>query len=269
MPILNAAGLAGYLLATLAASARLHYRLEQTTILHYVSLSCAVLALIAHTAVLYPSLFTGTGLDLGFYNALVLVTWLLMLLQIVILRYQVSSMLILLCPVCALSLGLQPILHTPYVVLLPSLLGFGLQIHIVLSVLSYSILSFAALVSLILHAKHQGLRKNRWRRLCNTLPPVQHMERLLMQLILIGFFLLSLSLTSGVVFLHDILAQHLVHKTFFSFLAWSVYGILLWGRWRAGWRGSTLTTWSLSGMALLALSYFGTKLVLELLLGRT
>jgi ABC-type uncharacterized transport system permease subunit len=91
---------------------------------------------------------------------------------------------------------------------------------------------------------------------------------LLFQMIAIGFVLLSLALLSGLLFLEDIFTQHLVHKTVLSSIAWAVFGILLWGRWRFGWRGRTAIRWTLSGFATLALAYFGSKLVLELLLKR-
>ena len=101
------------------------------------------------------------------------------------------------------------------------------------------------------------------------LPPLQVQESLLFQLIGIGFFMLSLSLVSGVIFIDDIFAQHLVHKTALSLVAWVVFGVLLWGRWRHGWRGRTAIRWSLAGAVVLALAYFGSKLVLELVLGRS
>jgi ABC-type uncharacterized transport system permease subunit len=53
-----------------------------------------------------------------------------------------------------------------------------------------------------------------------------------------------------------------------SCLAWVVFAVLLFGRWRFGWRGRTATTWALSGFALLGLAYFGSKIVLESILGR-
>ena len=51
-------------------------------------------------------------------------------------------------------------------------------------------------------------------------------------------------------------------------MAWSVFGVLLWGRWRFGWRGRTAIRWTLSGFTFLALAYFGSKLMLELILQR-
>ena len=82
-----------------------------------------------------------------------------------------------------------------------------------------------------------------------------------------GFILLTLSLLTGAIFLENIFAQHLVHKTSLSLLAWIVFAILLWGRWRSGWRGRRAIRWTLGGFSVLVLAYIGSKLVLELVLG--
>src|SRR5690625_6552585 len=63
-------------------------------------------------------------------------------------------------------------------------------------------------------------------------------------------------------------AQHVAHKTVFSLAAWVIYVVLLWGRHRVGWRGYTAIRWTLAGFVLLMLAYFGSKLVLELILIR-
>jgi ABC-type uncharacterized transport system permease subunit len=83
-----------------------------------------------------------------------------------------------------------------------------------------------------------------------------------------GFVLLTLALISGFAFLDDMFAQHLVHKTVLSTLAWLIFGGLLIGRFRYGWRGRTAITWTLSGFGVLILAYFGSKAVLELILQR-
>jgi ABC-type uncharacterized transport system permease subunit len=84
----------------------------------------------------------------------------------------------------------------------------------------------------------------------------------------VGFILLSLALVSGALFVQDLFAQHLVHKTVLSIVAWVVFAILLWGRQRFGWRGRTAIRWTLSGFFSLMLAYFGSKWVLEVVLGR-
>ena len=88
------------------------------------------------------------------------------------------------------------------------------------------------------------------------------------QMLTLGFFLQTLSLITGMLFLHNMFAQHLAHKIILSVVAWLVYAILLWGRWRHGWRGKTAIRWTLSGFVSLLLAYFGSKLVLEFILGR-
>jgi ABC-type uncharacterized transport system permease subunit len=83
----------------------------------------------------------------------------------------------------------------------------------------------------------------------------------------VGF--LTISLISGFIFIEDLFAQHLVHKTVLSILAWIIFSGLLIGRSRYGWRGRTAIKWTLIGFVSLLLAYFGSKLVLELILNRT
>jgi ABC-type uncharacterized transport system permease subunit len=124
---------------------------------------------------------------------------------------------------------------------------------------------YALFASLIDHV----LRRHHLSPLVRTLPPLVVLESLLFKLTAVGFVLLTISLFSGIVFINDIFAQHLVHKTILSILTWLVFGLLLWGRWRYGWRGRLAVRLTLAGIILLVLSYFGTKLVLEIFLGRS
>jgi len=48
-----------------------------------------------------------------------------------------------------------------------------------------------------------------------------------------------------------------------------VFGWLLVGRWRYGWRGPRAVRLTLIAMGLLLLAFFGSKFVLELILHRT
>ena len=92
------------------------------------------------------------------------------------------------------------------------------------------------------------------------------MERLLFDSITAGFIGLSLALVTGFIFLENLFAQQLVHKTVLGIIAWVVFGILLGGRLMMGWRGKTAIRWTLSGFVTLMLAYFGSKFVLEFLL---
>jgi ABC-type uncharacterized transport system permease subunit len=146
--------------------------------------------------------------------------------------------------------------------------GVGVDLHIVISILAASMLTIAAFQAILLAYQERRLRLKRPGGVLQVLPPMQTQEVLLFQIIGLGFFLLSLSLVSGIMFLDDIFAQHLAHKTVLSICAWCVFAVLLWGRWRYGWRGRTATRWCLGGFAALMLAYFGSKLVLEVILNR-
>jgi ABC-type uncharacterized transport system permease subunit len=140
--------------------------------------------------------------------------------------------------------------------------------HIVLSTLAYALLTIAVALTLALRMLDQRLRSRRPLGWLTALPSVEALESAAFQALATGFAVLTLALFSGFVFVDNLFAQHLVHKTVLSCLAWVVFGVLLFGRWRFGWRGRTAANWALSGFALLGLAYFGSKIVLESILGR-
>lgn len=147
--------------------------------------------------------------------------------------------------------------------------SLGTTVHLVSSVLAFGLLSIAGLYALFVFVIDHFLRRHHLNPLVRSLPPLEVLEDLLFKVIAAGFILLTVSLFSGIMFINDIFAQHLVHKTILSILAWLVFGVLLWGRWRFGWRGSLAVRLTLAGIVLLLLSYFGSKFVLENLLGRS
>ena len=143
----------------------------------------------------------------------------------------------------------------------------GILSHILLSILAYGLLTIAMFQSLLLLLQDHQLKQKRLSSLAvRSFPPLQTMESLLISFIWAGWLLLSLSLLSGWIFLDNLFSQHLAHKTFLSLVAWVVFGILLWGRHRLGWRGHTAVRWTLAGFLLLMLAYFGSKLVREFIL---
>ena len=140
------------------------------------------------------------------------------------------------------------------------------HIHAAISILTWAVLSLAALQALILAWQEHRLRTRRPGGALRTLASLDTQERWLFRLVGVGFFLLSLSLASGFMFVQDMLAQHLAHKTVLSCIAWAIFGALLWGRRRHGWRGQTAVRWCLGGFLVLALAYFGSRWILEVLL---
>ncbi|QCO67377.1 inner membrane protein YpjD [Luteimonas yindakuii] len=148
-------------------------------------------------------------------------------------------------------------------------LDWRLQLHAGLALLAYATLAIAALLALMLRAQERALRRREFHRWLRALPPLTELETLLFRTITVGFALLTATLLTGVLFVHDFFAQHLIHKSVLSVLSWLVFGALLFGRWRYGWRGPPAVRWTLTAMVLLVLAFFGSKFVLELVLQRT
>ncbi len=225
------------------------------------------LALPFHGFILYQGIVTTAGLNLGVFNAASLVSFVMAAIILVATwRRPLENLAVVLLPLAALSIGMELVFPTRQV--LVTSLPAGLRGHILLSILAYSLLMVAALEAGVLAIEEHLLRARRPLHALQVLPPLQTLESLLFQLIAAGFFLLSLGLMSGLMFLKDIFAQHLVHKTVLSILAWLVFAVLLYGRWRFGWRGRTAIRCTLGGFASLMLAYFGSKVVLELILHR-
>jgi ABC-type uncharacterized transport system permease subunit len=140
--------------------------------------------------------------------------------------------------------------------------------HIVLSTLAYALLTIAAAMSVALAMLDRRLRSRKPLGKLSILPSVEALESGTFYALGTGFAVLTLALFSGFIFVEDLFAQNLSRKTILSCLAWIVFAVLLFGRWQFGWRGRTATHWTLSGFGLLGLAYFGSKIVLESILGR-
>ncbi len=150
----------------------------------------------------------------------------------------------------------------------PEPLDWRLLLHAWLALLAYATLAVAALLAVFLWLQDRALRRREFHRWLRALPPLTELEMLLFRTIAVGFVLLGGTLLTGVLFVDNLLAQHLVHKTVLSVLSWLAFGALLLGRWRFGWRGAVAVRWTLAAMALLILAFFGSKFVLELVLHR-
>jgi ABC-type uncharacterized transport system permease subunit len=167
-------------------------------------------------------------------------------------------------PLAALMLtGYAVVGHKP-----PEPHDWRLQLHAWCALLAYSTLAIAALLALMLWLQERALRRREFHGWLRALPPLTELESLLFRSITVGFVLLSATLLTGVLFVEDLFAQHLVHKTVLSVLSWLAFGALLIGRRRYGWRGTIAVRWTLVAMVLLGLAFFGSQFALELVLQR-
>lgn len=224
------------------------------------------LALLLHGVVMHELLIQPGGLNFGLFTTAVLHAWLIAMLALLVNVYRpVQGIYLIAMPLVALELSAGVIGHEHSRNSLP--LGAAMQGHILLSLLAYSLLSIAALQAILVSWQESALRRHR-RGLLLALPALQTMEKMLFELIAIGFVLLSLAIGSGFVVLDNLLAQHVAHKTLFSLMAWLVFASLLAGRHWRGWRGRTAVRFTLAGFMLLLVGFVGSKFVLELVLAR-
>lgn len=227
----------------------------------------ASIAILVHGVALYQNLFTPTGLDIRFYNVLSLVAWLVaLMLSLTAMTLKIECLGIIVFPFAALILLLNFIPTESH------LLGYqmksGMLVHILFSILAYSLLSIAAVQALLLYIQDSALHNKHPGGFVRALPPLETMEILLFRIIGLGFIVLSIALASGIFYLENMFAQHIAHKTILSLIAWLLFALLLWGRWQFGWRGRIAIRWTYSGFILLMLAYFGSKFVVELVLTR-
>ena len=226
-------------------------------------------ALVLHAALLYGDLFQG-GLNLGLTSAASLVAWAVALLFLAAALFQpVESLGVLILPVAAATLLLEWLWPTRHLAL-PGASPVQAA-HIVISLIAYSLLSIAVVQGLVLGLQERALHRRAAGGFLRSLPPLETMEHLLFRMIAVGFVLLTLTLVSGVFFSEELFGKPLrfTHHIVLSIIAWAVFGVLLTGRRLYGWRGRTAVRWTLAGFTLLVLGYFGSKFVIEILLGRS
>jgi len=227
-------------------------------------LTFAVLALFIHSRLLYQSLFLPGGINLGIFNAFSLVSWLIVIMLILtMVRKPVESLGILLFPIAAFAILLELLIPSEHLVNIHG--TWQLQAHIIISIAAYSLLSLAMVQAIVLYVQDKHLRNHQPGGFIRSLPPLQSMEYLLFQLITFGYVLLTVGLIIGGLFLENMFAKHLAHKTILSIAAWVIFSVLLWGRYRYGWRGRKAIHWTLGGFIMLMLAYFGSKMVLEII----
>lgn len=227
-------------------------------------LTLALLAALAHAGV-----FLGTHsghVDLHFFAALSLVAWVVAILTLAVNLWRpVAGMGVIVFPLAALLLALDFFIAPGTQA---EALNWQITLHVAIALLAYSVLSISAVLAILLALQERGLRRHDPTRLVRALPPLTQTETLLFRLIGAGFVLLTLTLLTGALFVHNVMAQHLAHIIVLSVVAWLIFGTLLYGRWRHGWRGTRAVNLTLAGMVVLALAFFGSKFVLELVLHR-
>jgi ABC-type uncharacterized transport system permease subunit len=216
----------------------------------------------AHVILLANTVVTPEGLDLSLANALSAVECLIALIAwLGTLSRVLPGIAAIAYPVAAAGAALPA--------LIPSAHRFSFTsepwavLHIAVALVAYALLIVAALQALVLTGLERRLHRGLPEPGEATLLPLLTLERFLFRIVAAGFVLLTLTLISGVLFSEQLFGKALPYsnKIIFSVLSWIVFGALLYGRKRYGWRGRTALNWIMVGSVLLLLAYVGTKLL--------
>jgi ABC-type uncharacterized transport system permease subunit len=143
-----------------------------------------------------------------------------------------------------------------------------LDLHIIVSVLTYALLTLAAVASLAGFLQERALKRKAPTQLTRMLPSVADGETLAGRLLLATEVVLGLGLATGMAtqYFETGTVFSLSHKSLLSLLAFALIGLLLIGHRVCGVRGKVAARMVLLAYLLLTLAYPGVKFVTQVLL---
>jgi len=141
-------------------------------------------------------------------------------------------------------------------------------LHIAVSVVTYGLVTIAAVAALAAFLQERALKSKRPTKLTHKLPSVADCEFLTVRLLGWGEGILGLGLITGMAAEYEKSGYILAfdHKTVLSVLAFIVIGALLYAHHKTGMRGRKAARIVLLAYLLLTLGYLGVKIVTDVLL---
>ncbi|MDH5556223.1 MAG: cytochrome c biogenesis protein CcsA [Alphaproteobacteria bacterium] len=147
--------------------------------------------------------------------------------------------------------------------------GGWVLFHILIAVITYGLLTLAAIAGLAVLLRERGMRLKRRDALSDLLPSVADSERLQVHLLVASEVVLGIVVLTGmgiqVLSSGQLLAFD--HKTLLTLGGFVLIGVLLFAHYRTGLRGRRAARWFLVAYLLVTLGYPGVKFVRDVLLG--
>ena len=226
-----------------------------------------LLATVLATYSVSLTLFDGYAINIGVFSFIAATTVGAMCVILLASRkYPTASLGGVLSPITAIAL--LAMLLLPSDVLIPvSDLSSDMVIHIASSIVAFGFLINAAIQAALSAILNQHLHAKKFTGFVAVLPPLQTMEAILFHYLGLGVIALSIAIATGFLAYDDLFAQHLIHKTVLSIIAWLFFGGLFVGHKLKGWRGHTATRFTLIGFSFLTLGYIGSEFVLQYVVG--
>jgi ABC-type uncharacterized transport system permease subunit len=147
--------------------------------------------------------------------------------------------------------------------------GGWVLFHILIAVITYGLLTLAAIAGLAVLLRERGMRLKRRDALSDLLPSVADSERLQVHLLVASEVVLGIVVLTGMGIQLLSSGQLLAfdHKTLLTLGGFVLIGVLLFAHYRTGLRGRRAARWFLVAYLLVTLGYPGVKFVRDVLLG--
>jgi ABC-type uncharacterized transport system permease subunit len=252
-----------YLIASLLATRQLRGS-DQPQRLGFLGLG--TLALLFHACALWHLIVSDEGVHLGLFPVASLIGATgvaIVILSNLYRRLEWVSLMVF--PFNAVIIPAALFIQTGYQ---PHPLAHGLGAHVLFAILAFAVLAIATCHGILVLIQHYQLKQGHIRGVMRVFPPIQVMESILFELLWGGVILLLLAIGAGFLFVEDLFAQKLAHKTVLTLLSAALFAGLLAGHHLLGWRGVTAVRLTVAAFALLLLGFFGSQLVLEIILKR-
>ena len=244
--------------------------------------------LVLHGVVCFLDVATPAGLVFGFAQALSLMAWVgVALYWIEGWFFNIRGMLPMILTIGMVS-SFLPVIYEGSVIARSTVYSHGFVLHFITANIAYGVLFLAAIQAILIGWQERNLRSQfsggasikpgissflllgQKKAFLEQLPPLLTMEKILFNVISIGFVLLTIAVFSGIFFSQELFGKPLIfdHKIFFSILSWLMFGGVLFANWQFGLRGSQALKWILVSFGVLLFSYIGSRFVLEVILHR-
>ena len=239
-------------------------RMQSASWLGCFMVGLVVCVLFSHALLLHHWIDVDVGQNLTLFNMLSLIVWLIAVMVVLMsIRKPLDNLLLFIFPCAMLSIVLVHCFPASYVV--STAAKPKTLVHILLSVLAFSMLCIAGLQAILVALQEQYLRSEGkavggiWM----YFPPLQTMEDLLFHTVGFGFALLSMVVVTSLYFFFDKLSiEWVLDKAVLVGLAWLIFAALLIGRHWFGWRGRKAIYGTIAGVTLLIVAYLSCQLII-------
>lgn len=221
-------------------------------------------AFVLHTVALVARTFrTGVLPVTTFHDQVSVLAWLIVGLTLVLqLRYRLSVLAAIVCPLAFLTTLSAYMVHSGVRTLPPDLRSVWVPAHVAPAFLGYAIFAVACCISLIYLLQETELKAKRRRDIFRRLPSLETLDELNYRFVAWGFALFTVGIVTGSMLAKANWGEFWSWEPvqIMSLMAWLLYAMLLHMR-SVGWRGRKAAKLTILGFAILLFLFVGINLV--------